>query len=274
MTETKHANKFSRNELMTVVAARALKDGERVLAGTGIPHVAATLAKYTHAPNLVILVENGYAGAQPVHPFVGTSDNRALYRSTIFTTFLDMNGMVLHRGKVNTGFLTGMEVDMYGNLNLTVMPSWESPKVRPSGGGGANDMASLAERVLVIMRHEKRKFPARVSYITCPGHIEGPEGRKRAGLRGNGPEFVFSNLAVLGFDEESKRMKLISLHPGVTLDEVKVNTGFELIIPNHIPTTEPPSVEEQELIRNVIDTSGFYTSWKEPKLAWWGKGDE
>ena len=135
-------------------------------------------------------------------------------------------------------------------------------------------MASLAERVLVIMRHEKRKFPARVSYITCPGHIEGPEGRKRAGLRGNGPEFVFSNLAVLGFDEESKRMKLISLHPGVTLDEVKVNTGFELIIPNHIPTTEPPSVEEQELIRNVIDTSGFYTSWKEPKLAWWGKGDE
>jgi glutaconate CoA-transferase subunit B len=126
MTEAKHAKEFSRSELMTVVAARALRDGERVLAGTGIPQVAATLAKYTHAPNLVILVENGYAGAIPVHPFVGTSDNRALYRSTIFTTFLDMNGMILHRGKVDTGFLTGMEVDMYGNLNQLGSPQSEA----------------------------------------------------------------------------------------------------------------------------------------------------
>lgn len=271
MTETKHAKEFSRGELMTTVSARALRDGERVLAGTGIPQVAATLAKYSHAPNLVILVENGYAGAIPVHPFVGTSDNRALYRSTIFTTFLDMNGMVLHRGKVDTGFLTGMEVDMYGNLNLTVIPSYEAPKVRPSGGGGANDMASLSDRILVIMTHERRKFPSKVSYLTCPGYIDGPEGRAKAGLRGKGPEFVFSNLGVMGFDDESKRMKLISLHPGVTLDEVKANTGFELIIPHPIPTTEPPTQEEQRLIREVIDTSGFYTGWKEPKLAWWGK---
>ena len=271
MTETTHAKEFSRRELMTVMAARALRDGERVLAGTGIPQVAATLAKYSHAPNLVILVENGYAGAIPVHPFVGTSDNRALYRSTIFTTFLDMNGMVLHRGKVDTAFLTGMEVDMYGNLNLTVIPSYEAPKIRPSGGGGANDMASLSERILIIMRHEQRKFPPKVSHLTCPGYIDGPDGRKKAGLRGKGTEFVFSNLAVLGFDEETKRMKLVSLHPGVTLDEVKASTGFELIIPRHVPTTEPPTQEEQRLIREVIDTSGFYTGWKEPKLAWWGK---
>ncbi len=271
MTEANHAREFTRGEVMAAAAARSLKDGERVLAGTGIPQVAATLAKYTHAPNLVILVENGYAGAIPVHPFVGTSDNRALYRSTIFTTFLDMNGMVLHRGKVHTGFLTGIEVDMYGNLNLTVIPSWEAPQVRPSGGGGANDMASLSDRILAIMKHEKRRFPKKVSYITCPGHIDGPDGRKKAGLRGDGPEFVFSNLAVLGFDEESKRMKLVSLHPGVTLDEVKAGTGFELIVPRIIPTTEPPTQEEQELIRNVIDTSGYYTAWKPPKLAWWGK---
>jgi glutaconate CoA-transferase, subunit B len=269
--ETKHAQQFSRSELMTAVAARALRDGERVLAGTGIPQVAATLAKYTGAPNLVILVENGYAGAIPVHPFVGTSDNRALYRSTIFTTFLDMNGMVLHRGKVDTAFLTGMEVDMYGNLNLTVIPGWENAAVRPSGGGGANDMASLADRILIIMTHDRRKFPQKVAYRTCPGHIDGPDGREKAGLRGRGPEFVFSNLGVMGFDDDSKRMKLISIHPGVTLDEVKANTQFGLIIPEHVPTTEPPTVEEQELIRNVIDTSGFYTSWKEPKLTWWGK---
>jgi acyl CoA:acetate/3-ketoacid CoA transferase beta subunit len=271
MTEAKHAKEFSQKELMTVVAARALRDGERVLAGTGIPQVAATLAKYTHAPNLVILVENGYAGAQPVHPFVGTSDNRALYRSTIFTTFLDMNGMVLHRGKVDTGFLTGMEVDMYGNLNLTVIPSWEAATVRPSGGGGANDIASLSDRILVIMRHEKRKFTPRVAHLTCPGYIDGPRGREKAGLRGKGTEFVFSTLAVLGFDDETKRMKLVTLHPGVTLDEVKANTGFELIIPSRVPTTEPPTVEEQKLIREVIDTSGFYTAWKEPEIAWWGK---
>ncbi len=256
---------------MAAAAARALRDGERVLAGTGIPMVAATLAKYTHAPNLSILIEAGYAQAMPVHPFVGTADNRALYRATIFTTALDMNGMILHRGKVETGFLTGIEVDVYGNLNLTVVPSWENPKKRVSGGGGANDIASMTDRILIIMKHERRRFPEKVSHITAPGHINGPDGRKKAGLRGRGPEQVCSNLAVMGFEEESKRMKLISLHPGVTLDEVKENTQFELIIPDRIPTTEPPTGEEQGLIREVIDSSGFYTGWKEPKLAWWGK---
>ena len=271
MTEVKHAKDFTREEVMAVASARALRDGERVLAGTGIPQVAATLAIYTHAPNLSILIESGYARAMPIHPFAGTADNRALYRSTIFTTSLDMVGMVLHRGKVDTGFLTGIEVDMYGNLNLTVVPSWEAPKKRVSGSGGANDIASLSNRILVMMKHEKRRFPERVSHNTAPGYIEGPEGRKKAGLRGKGPELVFSNLAVLGFDEESKRMKLVSLHPGVTLEQVKGNTQFELILPHHIPTTEPPTHEEQDLIRNVIDTSGFYTGWKEPNLAWWGK---
>jgi glutaconate CoA-transferase subunit B len=114
---TKHATDYTRSELMTVASARALRDGERVLAGTGIPQVAATLAKYTHAPDLTILIENGYAGAMPVHPFVGTADNRALYRSTIFTTFLDINGMVMHRGKVDTGFLTGIEIEVMSPIS-------------------------------------------------------------------------------------------------------------------------------------------------------------
>ena len=256
---------------MAAASARSLREGERVFAGTGIPQVAATLAKLTHAPNLTILIESGYAQAMPIHPFVGTADNRALYRSTIFTTSLDMLGMVLQRGRVETGFLTGIEVDRYGNLNLTVVPSWEAPEKRVSGGGGANDIASLSDRILIIMKHEKRRFPEKVSHNTAPGYIDGPDGRTKAGLRGKGPDLVFSSLAVLGFDEESKGMKLVSLHPGVTLEEVRANTQFDLIIPDHIPTTEPPTPEEQELIRKVIDTSGFYTRWKEPKLAWWGK---
>jgi acyl CoA:acetate/3-ketoacid CoA transferase beta subunit len=167
--------------------------------------------------------------------------------------------------------LTGIEVDVYGNLNLTVAPSWETPKKRVSGGGGANDIASMTDRILIIMKHERRRFPEHVSHITAPGHIDGPDGRKKAGLRGKGPELVFSDLAVLGFDNESKRMTLVSLHPGVTLEEVKEKTQFELIVPSRIPTTEPPTQEEQDLIRDTIDTSGFYTGWKEPKLAWWGK---
>jgi acyl CoA:acetate/3-ketoacid CoA transferase beta subunit len=266
-----HAKTFSQGEIMAVAAARALRDGERVLAGTGIPMVAATLAKYTHAPNLNILIEAGYGKAMPIHPFVGTADNRALYRATIFTTALDMNGMVLHRGKVETGFLTGIEVDVYGNLNLTVTPSWEIPEKRVSGGGGANDIASMSDRILIIMKHERRRFPGKVSHNTAPGHIDGPDGRGKAGLRGKGPELVFSDLAVLGFDDDNKRMKLVSLHPGVTIEEVKENTQFDLIIPPHIPTTETPTQKEQDLIRNTIDTSGFYTGWQEPTLAWWGK---
>jgi acyl CoA:acetate/3-ketoacid CoA transferase beta subunit len=266
-----HAKTFSQGEIMAVAAARALRDGERVLAGTGIPMVAATLAKYTHAPNLSILIEAGYGKAMPIHPFVGTADNRALYRATIFTTALDMNGMVLHRGKVETGFLTGIEVDVYGNLNLTVTPSWEIPEKRVSGGGGANDIASMSDRILIIMKHERRRFPEKVSHNTAPGHIDGPDGRGKAGLRGKGPELVFSDLAVLGFDKDNKRMKMVSLHPGVTIEEVKENTQFDLITPPYIPTTETPTQEEQDLIRNTIDTSGFYTGWQEPTLAWWGK---
>ncbi|MBW2031583.1 MAG: 3-oxoadipate--succinyl-CoA transferase subunit B, partial [Deltaproteobacteria bacterium] len=241
MKQGKKAHTFARGEIMAVTSARALRDGERVLAGTGIPMVAATLAKYTHAPNLSILIEAGYAQAMPVHPFVGTADNRALYRATIFTTALDVNGMTLHRGKVDTGFLTGIEVDVYGNLNLTVAPSWEAPSKRVSGGGGANDIASMAERILVIMKHERRRFPENVSHNTAPGHIDGLDARERAGLRGKGPDLVFTNLAVLGFDKEDKRMNLISLHPGVTLEEVKANTQFELMIPDPVPSTEPPT---------------------------------
>ena len=165
---------------------------------------------------------------------------------------------LLQGGFVDLGFLGAAEIDQYGNINSTVIGDYDRPKVRLPGSGGANDIASLAKRVVAIVVHEKRKFPARCNYVTTPGFLSGPGAREKAGLRGAGPVRVISNLAILGFDDASKKMKIESIHPGTTLEEVQDNTGFDLVLPDKIPETPVPTVEELGLLRDVIDPEGIY----------------
>ena len=160
------------------------------------------------------------------------------------------------------GFLGAAEVDQYGNINSTVIGNYIKPQVRLPGSGGANDIASLAKRVVIIVPHQLRKFPERVQYITTPGHLDGVGARERAGLRGAGPVRVVTNLAVMGFDDETKRMKLRSLHPGVSLDQVRENTGFELLVTEPIEETPAPTPEQLKLLREEIDPDGIYISKK------------
>jgi glutaconate CoA-transferase, subunit B len=243
-------------EIMAAAGARELTDGETVVVGIGLPQIACFLAKATHAPNLTPLLEIGVANMRPIDTPVGLADSRIFYRATCWSGFLDVMGMNLHRGLVDTGFLGALEVDGHGNINTTL--SNEGGRLRYfNGSAGGNDVASLARRVIVIMRHEKRKLPKAVAHLTSPGF---PGGRARAelGLRGNGTHRIITDKAVIGFDLTTRLPTLLSLHPGVTVEEVVDNTGFTLTIPDLLPETDLPSTEQLRLLREEIDPKSVY----------------
>ena len=252
---------FTRRELMAAAAAMELADGEVVVAGIGLPQVSTVLAVMTHAPRITQVMEIGVVDAKPIHPSVGIADPRSWLEATYYGSFVDVLGMILHRGFVDVGFLSGLEVDQYGNLNTTMIRTAKGDR-HINGSGGGNDIASLAKRTIVIMPHEKRKISERVAFLTTPGFMEGGNTRKEAGLRGGGPSRVITDKAVMGFDEASKKMKVISIHPGVTREELMQNTGFPLIIPENVKTTAAPTREQLRWIREVIDSDGLYTGEK------------
>ncbi len=245
-------------ELMAVAGARELKDGEIAGVGIGLPVVASFLAKRTHAPNLTILFELGVVDPEPIHTGVGLADPRVWYRAKMMSSFADILGTVLHRGLVDVGFLGGLEVDMYGNLNTTLLGDPNGAFRHFVGSGGANDLASSAKRTIIIIRHEARKLRQAVSFITSPGYIRGAGDRPAAGLTG-GPHRVITDKAIFDFEPESKRMRLLSIHPGTTLEEVLGEMSFEPIVPSQIQYTEPPTPEEVRLIREEIDPEGIYS---------------
>jgi acyl CoA:acetate/3-ketoacid CoA transferase beta subunit len=242
---------------MAAAGAKELHDGEVVVVGLGLPQVAAVLAKRTHAPNLSALLEIGVMNPAPIDTAVGLADARIWYRATCWSGFLDVMGMNVHRGVVDVGFLGALEIDRYGNINTTLLKE-DSGKVRYfNGSAGGNDIASLAKRVLMIMRHEKRKLPVAVAHLTSPGFVGG-RSRQELGLRGGGPHRVITDMAVLGFDPQTHSATLVSLHPGNRVEEVVENTGFPLQVPNEVPVTALPTAEELRLLREEIDPKGVY----------------
>ena len=245
-------------ELMAAAGARELKDGEIVAVGLGLPVIATFLARRTHAPNITIILELGVVDPEPLEVGVdGLSDPRIWYRAKVHTSFADMLGSVLHKGLVDVGFLGGLEIDAYGNLNTTLLGDPRKKFRRFTGSGGGNDVASNAKRTVIIMRHEARKLNETISFITSPGYLRGNDERERMGLRG-GPNRLITDKAVFGFDPESKRMRLESIHPGITLEEVLANMNFQPIVPDHLPITEPPTAEQIRLIREEIDPKRMY----------------
>ena len=242
---------------MAVAGARELRDGETVVVGLGLPQVATVLAKRTHAPGLTSLLEIGVVNTNPVDTPVGLADSRIFHGATGWSGFLDILGMNLHRGIVDVGFLGALELDRYGNINTTLLQE-DSGKVRYfNGSAGGNDVASLAKRVMVIMRHEKRKLPLAVAHITSPGFRDG-SSRSELGLRGGGPHRVITDMAVLGFDPETREAMLVSLHAGIRLEQVIENTGFPLRIPDRVAETPLPTTEELRLLREEIDPRRVY----------------
>ncbi|MEM3550286.1 MAG: CoA-transferase [Candidatus Bathyarchaeia archaeon] len=244
-------------ELMACAASRILEDNKTVFVGTGLPLVAATLAQKTHAPNLLIVFEAGGMGPQvPIIP-ISVGDSRTVYRA-IMASSMDYVMSIGQLGYIDYGFLGAAQIDMYGNINTTVIGPYEKPKVRLPGSGGANDVGSLCWRTIVIMQQDTRRFVEKVDFITTPGYLTGPGAREKAGLPADtGPYRVITQLGIMGFDEKTKRMTLLSTHPGVTVEQIKANTGFRLIIPDKVTQTEPPTDEELRILRTKIDPAGI-----------------
>lgn len=248
---------YTPSELMAVAGARELQDRQVVAVGLGLPVVASFLAKLSHAPHMTMLFELGVIDPEPIHCGVGLADPRVWYRSKVFSSFVDILGTILHKGRVDVGFLGGLEVDRFGNLNTTLLGDPEGKFKHMVGSGGANDIASCANKTIIIIRHEARKLMNAISFITSPGYMTGGDSRDKAGLRG-GPERVITDKAIFGFHPETKEMMLLSIHPGNTLEDVLDTMGFKPVITKPLPFTEPPSIDQLRLIRESIDPQRIY----------------
>lgn len=247
------ATSYNTMEMMISAASRLLEDGRTVAVGTGAPCAAAMLAQKTHAPNLVILFEAG--GVAPLLPEmpISVGDSRTFFRGIMATGMGEIMSTCC-RGLVDYAFLGGAQIDKYGNINSTCIGDYRKPKVRFPGSGGANDFASFCWRTLMLTVHNARRFVNKVDFITSPGYLTGPGERERAGLpAGSGPYKIVTNLAVLGFDAETKEMKLESLMPGVTVEDVKENTEFDLLIPESVPEVKEAGGEELRVLREEVD---------------------
>lgn len=251
------ATEYTPSELMAVAGAREIKDREVVAVGLGLPVVASFLAKMTHAPDMTMLFELGVIDPEPKDSGVGLADPRVWYRARVLSSFVDILGAVLHKGRVDVGFLGGLETDMYGNLNTTLVGEPHGKFRHMIGSGGANDIASCARRTVIIMRHEARKLRESISFVTSPGFVTGGDSRTRAGLRG-GPSRVITDKAIFGFDPESRKMTILSIHPGNTVEDVVGSMGFGPLVPAKVPFTEPPEARQLQLIRETIDPDRMY----------------
>ena len=252
----KQTTKYSSTELLACVASNILEDKKSVFVGTGLPMIASMLAKRTHAPNLLLFFEAGGIGPEiPVLP-ISVGDSRTFYMAIAASSMHDSMSMA-QAGYIDYGFLGAAQIDIHGNINTTVIGPYEHPKVRLPGSGGANDVGTLSNKTIIIMRQDKNRFVKKLDFLTTPGYLNGYDSREEIGLpRNSGPYRVITQLGVYGFDEESKKMMLISMHPGVTLDQIKNNSSFDIIIPEKIDVTKPPTNNELKILKE-IDPAGI-----------------
>ncbi len=249
---------YNASELLICTASRLMEDGSTAFIGTGIPMLAAALAQKMHAPNLVSIFEFGGTGAILEDLPLAVGGRRSFHKAVAASGILDIVETA-QRGFVEYGFLGGAQIDPYGNLNSTVIGDHDQPKVRLPGSGGGNDVGSHCWRTIAIMRHDQRRFVEKVDFITTPGYLTGPGAREAAGLSpGTGPYRVVTNLAVLGYHPESKRMLLLQTQPGISVDDVLKNTGFELLIADDVTVNPPPSMDELRVLRDEVDRERYY----------------
>jgi glutaconate CoA-transferase subunit B len=245
---------YIKPELMACCGAREIRDKDLVIVGTGFPTMSANIAKHTHAPGAVLMQESGVIDAQPRRPALSVGDPCLNPGAAMIGGLVEIMGMYLQGGWVDVGFLSGSQVDKYGNINTTVIGDYDRPKSRLPGSGGANPIGSLAKRTLIIALHDKRRLAEKVDFITTPGYIDGPGTRERWGLPPDtGPQIIITNKAVLRFDPESKEAYLASFHPDCTVEEILELTPWDLKVADDVHPTPPPTEEELRIIREVLD---------------------
>ncbi len=251
-----YADEFTSTELLACVASHLLENGKTFFVGTGLPMIACMLAQRTHAPDSLIIFEAGGIGPKiPALP-ISVGDSRTFHKAVSASTMHDVMSAA-QSGYIDYGFLGAAQMDPYGNINTTVIGEHHRPKARLPGSGGANDIGSLCWNTILLMRQDKRRFVEKLDFLTTPGFLSGPGSREEVGLsQGSGPYRVITQLGVYGFDDNSKRLKLLERYPGVTLEDIIENSGFEIIIPDDHGITNPPTLEEQRILHE-IDTEGM-----------------
>jgi glutaconate CoA-transferase, subunit B len=248
---------YSSSELMTINAARLLRDGDVVFVGVGLPNLACNLARHTHAPNLVMIYEAGVIGAQPARLPLSIGDPTLVSGALAVCSMYDIFTLYLQRGNIDVGFLGGAQIDRFGNINATVIGGYEEPKVRLPGSGGSMEISAWANRCYVLTPHQKRRFPEKVDFRTSAGFLAGRAEREEANLRGAGPQAVVTDLGILEPDENGE-LALVALHPGKTIDQVQENTGWPVKVMDPLRTTDPPAEEELRILRQDLDPQGIY----------------
>ncbi len=244
-------------ELMTINAARLLRDGDVVFVGVGIPNLACNLARRTHAPGLLMIYEAGVIGAQPNRLPLSIGDPTLVSGASAVCSMYDIFTLYLQRGNVDVGFLGGAQIDRFGNINSTVIGDYAHPKVRLPGSGGSQEIAAWANRCYVMTPHQKRRFPERVDFTTSAGSLDGRTRRESLKLRGGGPQAVVTDLGILEPDE-SGELILTALHPGTSLEQARANTGWVLRAVENIKTTDAPDPRELRILREELDPEGIY----------------
>ncbi|MGA8942874.1 MAG: CoA-transferase [Thermoactinomyces sp.] len=247
-------------EQMIIAAARLLPEDAAVFVGTGMPLLASVLALNTHAPDLLLVYEGGGIGGKPTGRLPIQVSESLTYENGIAAGSMDYVMSLAQAGWIEYGFLGGAQIDQYGNLNTTVIGDWEHPKVRLPGSGGGADIASLCEKTIILMRQDRRKFVKKLDFLTSPGYLIGPGAREKAGLpRNSGPYRVITQIGIYGFDEVTRKMTLLQLFPGKTLEDVQEQSSFPVEISSNWTYVEPPDKKELAAL-HALDPDGIVLS--------------
>lgn len=242
---------YSATEIMTIEAARRLKNGTVCFVGIGMPSAAANLARLTHAPEVVLIYESGTIGAKPDVLPLSIGDGELAEHADTVVSIPEIFRYWLQGGRVDVGFLGAAQVDRFGNINSTVIGDYAKPKTRLPGAGGAPEIASNAKETWIIIRQTKRTFVPKLDFMTSAGHLEGGDSRARSGARGRGPTAVITDLGVLAPDPVTRELTLVALHPGVTVEQAKAATGWDLRVANHVAHTVAPTGQELATLRDL-----------------------
>ena len=248
---------WSADEMMTIAASRALRDGTACFVGIGLPSTAANVARRTHAPELVLVYESGTLGSKPPTLPLSIGDGVLATTADAVVSVPEIFNYWLQPGRIDVGFLGAAQIDRYANINTTVIGGdYAKPKVRLPGAGGAPEIAASCREVIVVVRQSTRTFVERVDFITSLGFGSGPQDRQRLGLRGGGPRMVITDLGVLEPAPDTAELTLVRVHPGVEVAQAREATGWTLAVADEVGVTEAPSAGELQVLRDLQASSG------------------
>ncbi len=242
---------YKPNEMMTIAAARALRNDDVCFVGIGMPSAACNLARLTHAPDITLIYESGTLATKPNVLPLSIGDGELCDTALTTVSVPEMFRYWLQGGRITLGFLGGAQIDRFANLNTTVVGPYDKPKVRLPGGGGAPEIAVACGEIYIIMAQSPRSFVNKLDFITSIGHGEGGDHRERLGLKTKGPTRLVTDLAIFAPDPETKEMTIVSIHPGVSRERIQENTGWPVRYANDVAETEPPRKEELEVLREL-----------------------